>query len=70
AVEHAVSTGTGGHGATPPNVTAAVGDAFTSGVHVGMTVVAAVFLCAALVSALLVRNRPHHITGTATATTN
>ncbi|MFF7977571.1 MFS transporter [Streptomyces sp. NPDC007901] len=67
AVEHAVATGTGGHGATPPNVTAAVGDAFTSGVHAGMTVVAAVFLCAALASALLIRNRPHHTT-TTTAT--
>ncbi|MGY5058960.1 MFS transporter [Streptomyces sp. 900105755] len=68
AVEHAVSTGTGGHGATPPDVTAAVGDAFTSGVHVGMAVVAAVFLCAAVASALLIRNRPHHVTGTGTGT--
>ncbi|WP_433451812.1 MFS transporter [Streptomyces sp. CA-142005] len=60
AVEHAVSTGTGGHRAAPPNVTAAVGDAFTSGVHAGMTVITAVFLCAALASALLIHNRPHH----------
>ncbi|MFJ9822032.1 MFS transporter [Streptomyces sp. NPDC101151] len=66
AVEHAVSTGNGGHPAAPPNVTAAVGDAFTSGVHAGMTVIAAVFLCAALASALLVHNRPHHTTGTTT----
>ncbi|MFK0280338.1 MFS transporter [Streptomyces sp. NPDC090499] len=68
AVEHAVATGTGGHGTTPPNVTAAVGDAFTSGVHIGTAVVAAVFLCAAVASALLIRNRPHQVTGTATAT--
>ncbi len=64
AVEHAVSTGNSGHRATPPNVTAAVGDAFTSGVHAGMTVVAVVFLCAALASALLIHNRPHHTTVT------
>ncbi|MGW1806420.1 MFS transporter [Streptomyces sp. NPDC002078] len=65
-VEHAVSTGTGGHRPTPPNVTAAIGDAFTSGVHAGMTVITAVFLCAAVASALLVHNRPHH----ASVTTN
>ncbi|MEU2338381.1 hypothetical protein ABZ608_33210 [Streptomyces sp. NPDC013172] len=59
AVQHAVSTGSGGHRAAPSNVTAAIGDAFTSGIHVGMTVIAAVFLCAALASALLVHNRPH-----------
>ncbi|MEU6776975.1 MFS transporter [Streptomyces sp. NPDC046759] len=64
AVEHAVSTGSAGHRAAPPSVTAAVGDAFTSGVHVGMTVVTAVFLCAALASALLIHNRPHHTTAT------
>jgi DHA2 family methylenomycin A resistance protein-like MFS transporter/DHA2 family multidrug resistance protein-like MFS transporter len=58
AVEHAVSSGRS-DGAAPPNVTAAVGDAFTSGVHTGMAVIAVVFLCAALASALLVRNRPH-----------
>ncbi|GAA3028137.1 MFS transporter [Streptomyces glomeratus] len=63
AVEHAVSTGSGG-GAVPPNVTAAVGDAFTSGVHAGMTVIAVVFLCAALAAAFLVHNRPHHTTAT------
>jgi MFS family permease len=57
-VEHAVSSGADGGGA-PPKVTAAVGDAFTSGVHTGMAVVATVFLCAALVSAFLVHNRPH-----------
>jgi DHA2 family methylenomycin A resistance protein-like MFS transporter/DHA2 family multidrug resistance protein-like MFS transporter len=60
AVEHAVSTGSSGRRAAPPNVTAAIGDAFTSGIHAGMTVIAAVFLCAALASALLVHNRPHH----------
>jgi DHA2 family methylenomycin A resistance protein-like MFS transporter/DHA2 family multidrug resistance protein-like MFS transporter len=64
AVQHAVSTGRSGHRAAPPNVTAAIGDAFTSGVHVGLTVIAAVFLCAALASALLVHNRPHHTTVT------
>ncbi|MEU6095030.1 MFS transporter [Streptomyces sp. NPDC047079] len=58
AVEHAVSTGSGG-GAAPPNVTAAVADAFTSGVRAGMTVIAVVFLCAALAGAFLVHNRPH-----------
>jgi DHA2 family methylenomycin A resistance protein-like MFS transporter/DHA2 family multidrug resistance protein-like MFS transporter len=58
AIEHAVSSGRS-DGAAPPNVTAAVGDAFTSGVHTGMAVIAVVFLCAALASALLVRNRPH-----------
>ncbi|KOG71230.1 MULTISPECIES: MFS transporter [Streptomyces] len=65
AVEHAVATGSA-HGGTPPSVTAAVGDAFTSGVHAGMAVVAVVFLCAALASALLVHNRPHHTTATGT----
>ncbi|GAA3135330.1 MFS transporter [Streptomyces echinatus] len=64
AIEHAVSTGSGAHRAAPPNVSAAIGDAFTSGVHSGMTVIAAVFLCAALTSALLVHNRPHHTTAT------
>ncbi|MEU6370096.1 hypothetical protein ABZ876_31325 [Streptomyces sp. NPDC046931] len=63
AVEHAVSTGAG-RGAAPPNVTAAVADAFTSGVHAGMAVIAVVFLCAALAAALLVHNRPHHTTAT------
>lgn len=60
-IEHAVSSG-GGHQAAPPNVTAAIGDAFTSGVHVGMTVIAVAFLCAAVAAALLVHNRPHHTT--------
>ncbi|WP_338017631.1 MFS transporter [Streptomyces adustus] len=64
AVEHAVSTGSSGHRAAPPSVTAAVGDAFTSGVHAGVIVIAAVFLCAALASALLIHNRPHHTTAT------
>jgi DHA2 family methylenomycin A resistance protein-like MFS transporter/DHA2 family multidrug resistance protein-like MFS transporter len=64
AVEHAVSTGST-RDAAAPSVTAAVGDAFTSGVHAGMAVVAVVFLCAALSSALLVHNRPHHTTATA-----
>ncbi|MGV9563780.1 MFS transporter [Streptomyces sp. NPDC003480] len=61
AVEHAVSTGSGG-GAAPPNVTAAVADAFTAGVHAGMAVIAGVFLCAALAAVFLVHNRPHHTT--------
>ncbi|MEW2402561.1 MFS transporter [Streptomyces sp. NPDC046862] len=63
AVEHAVSTGAG-HRAAPPNVTAAIADAFTSGVHVAMTVIAVVFLSAAVAAALLVHNRPHHTTAT------
>lgn len=63
AVEHAVSTGSA-HGPAPRSVTAAIGDAFTSGVHAGMVVVAVVFLCAALASALLVHNRPHRVGGT------
>ncbi|MEU9921751.1 MFS transporter [Streptomyces griseoluteus] len=63
-VEHAVSSGSVGHRAAPPNVTAAIGDAFTSGVHAGLVVITAVFLCAALASALLVHNRPHHTTAT------
>ncbi|MGW2488370.1 hypothetical protein ACWCV9_14295 [Streptomyces sp. NPDC001606] len=46
------------------DVTAAVGDAFTSGVHAGLTVIAAVFPRAALASALLVHNRPHHTAAT------
>ncbi|GGV83687.1 MFS transporter [Streptomyces thermoviolaceus] len=57
AVEHAVFSGRS-DGAAPPNVTAAVGDAFTFGVHTGMAVIAVVLLCAAPASALLVRNRP------------
>ncbi|MGW5303610.1 MFS transporter [Streptomyces griseoluteus] len=63
-VEHAVASGGVGHRAAPPNVTAAIGDAFTSGVHAGLVVIAALFLCAALASALLVHNRPHHTTAT------
>ncbi|MFI5793439.1 MFS transporter [Streptomyces sp. NPDC051677] len=59
AIEHAVSTGAKTQ-AAPPNVTAAVGDAFTSGVHAGMAVIAALFLFAALAAAFLVHNRPHH----------
>ncbi|WP_345443723.1 MFS transporter [Actinoallomurus vinaceus] len=58
AVEQAASSGTG-QGTAPPNVTAAVGDAFTSGIHAGMTVIAAVFLCAALIAFVFVNNRPH-----------
>ncbi|MEU9444187.1 hypothetical protein AB0D42_25465 [Streptomyces sp. NPDC048304] len=34
-------------------MTAAIGDAFASGVHAGVAVIAAVFLCAALASAFL-----------------
>ncbi|MEU0440270.1 MFS transporter [Streptomyces sp. NPDC006186] len=60
AIEHAVSTGAA-HGAAPPSVTGAVGDAFTSGVHAGMTVIAVVYVCAAAASALLVHNRPHNV---------
>ncbi|MEW1685493.1 MFS transporter [Streptomyces sp. T12] len=63
AIEHSVSTGQTS-GSTPRNVAAALGDAFTSGVHLGMGVVSVVFLCAALASVLLIRNRPH---GTATS---
>ncbi|WP_199828829.1 MFS transporter [Streptomyces sp. NRRL B-24085] len=58
AIQQAVSTGKG-NGSAPRSVTTALGDAFTSGVHLGMTVVSVVFLCAALASLLLVRNRPH-----------
>jgi DHA2 family methylenomycin A resistance protein-like MFS transporter/DHA2 family multidrug resistance protein-like MFS transporter len=58
AVEHAIASGTH-QGAAPPNVTAAVGDAFTSGVHAGMIVIAVVFLCAAVIAFLFVHNRPH-----------
>ncbi|MEU7304961.1 hypothetical protein [Streptomyces sp. NPDC007206] len=64
AVEPTVSTDSGGHRAAPPNVTAAIGDTFASGVHAGMAVIAAVFLCAALASAFLIHNRPHHTTAT------
>ncbi|MGW0998733.1 MFS transporter [Streptomyces sp. NPDC002520] len=58
AVEHAVAGGAA-QGSAPPAVTAAVGDAFTSGVHAGLLATAVAFLCAAVLAATLVRNRPH-----------
>ncbi|WP_153546695.1 hypothetical protein [Streptomyces sp. RB17] len=46
-------------------MTAAVGDVCISGVHAGMAVIAAVFLCAALASVLLVHDRPRDATAAA-----
>ncbi|MEU0172204.1 MFS transporter [Streptomyces massasporeus] len=58
-VEQAVDSGK--LGATPPPgaVRAAIEDAFTSGVHAGLAVTAAVFLAAAVLALTAVHNRPH-----------
>jgi DHA2 family methylenomycin A resistance protein-like MFS transporter/DHA2 family multidrug resistance protein-like MFS transporter len=61
AIQHAVTSGAGG-GVAPASVTGAINDAFTSGFHAGMVVIAAVFASAAVASVALVRNRPHHTT--------
>ncbi|WP_189322378.1 MFS transporter [Streptomyces flaveus] len=58
-VEQAVASGTTGTTAPPGAVRAAIADAFTSGVHAGLAVTAAVFLAAAVVAVTSVHNRPH-----------
>ncbi|MFL5995710.1 MAG: MFS transporter [Streptomyces sp.] len=58
-VEHAVASGTTGTTMPPGAVRAAVEDAFTSGVHAGLAVTAAVFLAAAVPALTFVHNRPH-----------
>ncbi|UUU34120.1 MFS transporter [Streptomyces sp. CA-210063] len=59
-VEQAVASGTTSTTAPPGDaVRAAIADAFTSGVHTGLAVTAAVFLAAAVVALTAVHNRPH-----------
>jgi EmrB/QacA subfamily drug resistance transporter len=55
----AAAHGTLGAGPVPLQVRAAVGDAFTAGVHAGLVVNGSVFLVAALLAALAVRHRVH-----------
>jgi DHA2 family methylenomycin A resistance protein-like MFS transporter/DHA2 family multidrug resistance protein-like MFS transporter len=59
AVEHAVASGSQVGPATPRNITAAVADAFTSGIHAGLAAIAVVFLVTSFIAAFVVRNRPH-----------
>ena len=58
-VEQAVASGTTGTTAPTGAVRAAIEDAFTSGVHAGLAVVAAVFFTAAVLALTAVHNRPH-----------
>ncbi|MFH0180647.1 MFS transporter [Streptomyces cacaoi] len=57
-VEQAVASGTTGTAPPPGAVRAAIEDAFTSGVHAGLAVTAAVFLAAAVLALTAVHNRP------------
>lgn len=68
-VEQAVASGMTGTTAPPGAVRAAIEDAYTSGVHAGLAVVAAVFFGAAVVALTAVHNRPHQ-NGTHMPTTN
>ncbi|MDT9697986.1 MFS transporter [Streptomyces sp. P17] len=58
-VEQAIASGTTSTTAPPDAVRAAIEDAFTSGVHAGLVVVAAVFFAAAVLALTSVHNRPH-----------
>lgn len=58
-IEAAVASGTTSAKPPPGAVRAAIADAFTSGVHAGLAVNAAVFFAAAVVALTAVRNRPH-----------
>ncbi|MFI9169747.1 MFS transporter [Streptomyces lincolnensis] len=58
-VEQAVASGTTSTTAPSGAVRAAIEDAFTSGVHAGLAVVAAVFLATAVLALTSVHNRPH-----------
>lgn len=58
-VEQAVASGTTSTTAPTDAVRAAIEDAFTSGVHAGLAVVAAVFFTAAALALTAVHNRPH-----------
>ncbi|MGU3432993.1 MFS transporter [Actinomycetes bacterium M1A6_2h] len=46
-------------GAVDENISAAIGSAFTSGVHAGLWIIAAVFGVGAVATVAFVRNRPH-----------
>ncbi|GGG19761.1 MFS transporter [Rhodococcoides trifolii] len=52
-------------GTVDENVTAAIGSAFTSGVHTGLWIIAAVFGAGAVATVAFVRNRPHVVEGSA-----
>ncbi|MGW0474241.1 MFS transporter [Streptomyces coeruleorubidus] len=58
-IEQAVTSGTTGTTPPPGAVRAAIADAFTSGVHAGLAVTAAVLLAAAVLALTSVHNRPH-----------
>ncbi|MFI0446381.1 MFS transporter [Actinomadura sp. 6N118] len=58
-IEAAVAAGTTSTQPSPMGAREAIADAFSSGVHAGLAVIAAVFVAAAVVALIAVHNRPH-----------
>lgn len=59
AIAAAVASGAGGSRPLPPGAREAIGSAFASGVHTGFVITAVVYLAAAGLVLVGVRNRPH-----------